>query len=57
MTPPSHPGQQDQGHGVVLHGQGEGYQPTILGSWDQYGITGTLCANQGLTLSTASLVR
>ena len=45
--------QQDQGHGVVLHDQGEGYQLTILevgnkeesqvliGSWDHYGITGT----------------
>ncbi len=32
--PPSHPGgpggQRDQGHGVVLHNQGEGNQPTIL---------------------------
>ena len=33
MTPPTHPGgpggQQDQGHGVVLHDQEEGYQPPI----------------------------
>ena len=33
MTPSTHPGgpggQHDQGHGVVLHDQGEGYQPPI----------------------------
>ena len=30
MTPPTHSGEQrDQGHGVVLHVQGEGYQPLI----------------------------
>ena len=33
MTPPTHQGgpggQQDQGHGVVLHDQKEGYQPPI----------------------------
>ena len=39
MTPLTHPvikipdGQQDQGHGVVLHDPGEGYQePTTLRS-------------------------
>ena len=34
MTPPTHPGgpggQQDQGHGVVLHVQGEVYQQPIF---------------------------
>ena len=33
MTPPTHQGgpggQQDQGHGVVLHDQEEGYQPPV----------------------------
>ena len=33
MTQPSHPSgpgrQQDQGHGVVLHVHGEGYQPPM----------------------------
>ena len=34
MTPPTHPGgpggQQDQGHGLVLHVQGEVYQQSIF---------------------------
>ena len=34
MTPPTHPGgpggQQDQGHGVVLHDQGEVHQQPLF---------------------------
>ena len=49
MTPPTHQGgpggQQDQGHGVVLHDQEEGYQPPITSR------TGSSQVPQNLSMS------
>ena len=49
MTPPTHQGgpgrRQDQGHGVVLHDQKEGYQPPITSR------TGSSQVRQGLSMS------
>ena len=48
MIPPTHQagpgGQQDQGHGVVLHDQEEGYQPPITSR------TGSSQVHQGLSM-------
>ena len=49
MTPPTCQcgpgGQQDQGHGVVLHDQEEGYQPPITSR------TGSSQVHQGLSMT------